>query len=662
MTGRRPASITQLLRRGFAGVIGLLILGGTVGVIASVVVSSAGNDQLAQIFTVRTANLDVRRALTDAELGMDDYLLTGAPSTLERMSAAERAYHVAIDELRRVSFPEDRAYVEDLVDTSEAWWDQLHVITGAPPNALPVAEYTTANALYAEAFEASVVLDERVTARGRTVVDHFAALNRYTVGALVGLTAAGILATVVIATHTGRRIRRPLAAITGVLDQHRHGDYDARIDLGGMPLEIADMAATANKRADELAQERRLDDDYQRLSVELRQRQGHQELLERAVAAFGELFPLAGVTIATSPDPMSRVVTSSDLERPGQLGPGTPTDTATAPPASAPDAVDRPLEASQVRASVGGRVLVVPIADRSAILGTVTLVEPEGHAAWQRFEIQFAERLTADLGRALARARLVEQEQELVSRLQELDATRTEFISNISHELRSPLTSIRGYTELLIDEDAGPVTPQQRTMLGTMERNIERLQAMIENLLTMSRIELGAEAAELQAVDLGAIVAHTRSTFEPAADKAGLTLTYEVRRPLTVDGDQQALDRLVINLVSNAIKFTPRGGTVAVSLDSTDTEAVLVVEDTGIGIPATDQDKVFGRFYRSANARGRAIAGTGIGLAIVASMVEQHLGTVSLASEEGRGTRVTVRLPLLERPEPAHAASATERR
>jgi signal transduction histidine kinase len=154
--------------------------------------------------------------------------------------------------------------------------------------------------------------------------------------------------------------------------------------------------------------------------------------------------------------------------------------------------------------------------------------------------------------------------------------------------------------------------------------------------------------AVMGTVDLGAVVDATRATFEPVAGQAGVTLAYAVEQPLRVPGEQHQLDGVAINLISNAIKFTPRGGSVTVTLKELDGAAVFTVQDTGMGIPLEEQTQVFGRFYRASNAVHRAVPGTGLGLSLVAGMVERHHGAVSLVSREGRGTTVTVRLPLLE--------------
>jgi signal transduction histidine kinase len=203
---------------------------------------------------------------------------------------------------------------------------------------------------------------------------------------------------------------------------------------------------------------------------------------------------------------------------------------------------------------------------------------------------------------------------------------------------------------MLLDEDAGQVNPAQQKMLRVIERNTERLRALIEDLLETSRIESGRLRIERVPVDLAAIVAAARPPFEATAAKRGQHLEFDVQRPLPVLGDASHLDRVLMNLVSNAVKFTPDGGQITVTARAEGDQAVIAVRDTGIGIPADDLPRLFTRFFRASNAIQQAIPGTGLGLPIVAAIIEQHHGTLTVDSREGEGTTFTLRLPLSSTP------------
>jgi signal transduction histidine kinase len=237
------------------------------------------------------------------------------------------------------------------------------------------------------------------------------------------------------------------------------------------------------------------------------------------------------------------------------------------------------------------------------------------------------------------------REEELLARLRALDAAKTDFMATVSHELRTPLTSISGYVELLRDADPGELTDAQERMLEVIARNARRLRELIEDILTLSRIESGGFRSEPGEVDLAEVVERALAEIGPAAAKASVGLHAEVRGPLPLRGDGVQLDRVLANLLGNAVKFTPAAGTVTVHAWPDDGEAVLVVADTGMGIPADEQQALFVRFFRATNAIRQAVPGTGLGLAICRKIVDNHGGTIDVDSTENVGTTVTVRLP-----------------
>ncbi|GAA1028051.1 hypothetical protein GCM10009557_11680 [Virgisporangium ochraceum] len=232
-----------------------------------------------------------------------------------------------------------------------------------------------------------------------------------------------------------------------------------------------------------------------------------------------------------------------------------------------------------------------------------------------------------------------------VDRLRELDRLKSEFVATVSHELRTPLTSIRGYTELLADGDAGALSGPQARLIAAVERNARRLLALIEDLLMLSRIESGAVKINARPVHVRAIVGGALEALTTVRATRGVELSVDLlSEHLVVLGDQAQLERVLINLVDNGLKFTPPGGHVHVTVDDEDGYARLVVSDTGMGIPTDEVDSVFERFFRSTRSQERAAQGTGLGLAITKSIVERHGGRIWAASG-GEGTRVTCLLP-----------------
>jgi signal transduction histidine kinase len=230
-------------------------------------------------------------------------------------------------------------------------------------------------------------------------------------------------------------------------------------------------------------------------------------------------------------------------------------------------------------------------------------------------------------------------------RLREVDRMKDEFVSLVSHELRTPLTSIRGYLELLTD-DAAELTAEQKRFLKVVDRNSQRLLELVGDLLFLAQLDGGKFAIEREAVDLARVVHESVEGCRPIAQARRIELVEESGPAPTLVGDRARLAQVLDNLVSNAVKFTPDGGRVAVTLSSSDDRARIEVVDTGVGIAAAEQSKLFERFFRSSTATASAIPGTGLGLAITKAIVERHGGTIAIESAENEGTTVLVELPI----------------
>jgi PAS domain S-box-containing protein len=231
-------------------------------------------------------------------------------------------------------------------------------------------------------------------------------------------------------------------------------------------------------------------------------------------------------------------------------------------------------------------------------------------------------------------------------RLRELDRLKDEFIALVSHELRTPLTSIRGYTELLLDGEAGDLTDDQRQFLSVVARNSHRLLHLVGDLLFLAQVEAGKLVLDVGAVDLAAVASESVEAARPHAEAKEITLTLATGPVPLIAGDRARIAQLLDNLVSNAIKFTPEKGRVDVRVLSLKNQAVLEVRDSGMGIPADEQEFLFERFFRTSTATEQAIQGTGLGLAITKAIVEAHSGRITVASQQGSGATFRVTLPL----------------
>ena len=241
--------------------------------------------------------------------------------------------------------------------------------------------------------------------------------------------------------------------------------------------------------------------------------------------------------------------------------------------------------------------------------------------------------------------RMAERLEESVTFIRRDRDRSRDFLADVSHELRTPIAALRTFNELLQEgavNDAGT----RDEFLASSQQQIDRLDWLSTNLLELSKLDSGLIALDLRPDDLRAVVESSLAQAEPAARRKGVALVAELpEAPVRQRHDPQRIGQVLTNLVGNALKFTPSGGTVTVSLEPVADGALLVVADTGVGIDAAELPHVFDRFYRGTLANEERGTGSGLGLSIVRSVVEMHGGTVSVDSVLDEGTRVTVHLP-----------------
>jgi len=232
-----------------------------------------------------------------------------------------------------------------------------------------------------------------------------------------------------------------------------------------------------------------------------------------------------------------------------------------------------------------------------------------------------------------------------VAKMREIDRMKADLISSVSHELRTPLTSIKAYTSTILS-DHNMTEEIKRKYLNIVNEESDRLANLIENLLEVSRIESDAVKIDQQSVDIISVIEHIITTLKPLADKKNIQLKMNIKeRRVELRADKDKIRSLIMNLVSNAIKFTPEGGQVFISVQHQDEELRIRVSDTGMGVPKEALLKIFDRFYRVYRP-GKQIQGTGLGLAIAKKIVMMHGGRINVESQVNRGTTFTVYLPL----------------
>ncbi len=669
-----PESVGRRLTGAF-GVLLVLILAVAVTGFVGLVATARASAQYDRLEGAVDANRAALQAMTDAETGVRGYRLAQRTEFLDPYWDGTDRFSGHIASLRQLA--EDVA-VEPLVArqvrAAAAWQDAV----GRPVSrmqsgkaALPHARVVAGKQAFDEFRDANAsagrALDRARDDQGR----HRAMLQWLVVAAL----AASLLSALAIASWTAVQTRRglvhPLGQLRATVIRLASGERHARAVASSGPVEVRDVAHAVNALADESVRlhEERADRERMRvLAVEVgrrvRQSLELEDVLEEAVRAVGTELGCDRVFVRLlEGDRMGPVAAewyAHDLtalaDAPSLLGLGPYHAARDLLEAGRSWVCDDVLDSRLLQNPDGLRylvitearsVLVTPIVAGGKCLATLTLAHVREPHRWTALETEAVEDIAADLARALVHAHVYAQQSELVEQLRALDRTKTDFLSTVSHELRTPLTSISGYIELVRDQDAGPVTPEMDAMLAVVDRNTWRLKGLIEDLLTLSRIESGSFRMVSADVDVPDLLRTVTATVTPSAASSGIELECAPGPAgLTVHGDAGQLERMVLNLLTNAVKFTRTGGRVAVAARVEDDEVVVEVNDTGIGIPQAEQVQLFSRFFRATNAAHHAIQGTGLGLTIVRSIVEHHGGLVTLRSREGVGTTVTVRLPL----------------
>ncbi len=317
--------------------------------------------------------------------------------------------------------------------------------------------------------------------------------------------------------------------------------------------------------------------------------------------------------------------------------------------------------------------ILTPILARDNISGILFAGNRSNASAITEGDEELVSILADQIGQALENARLFEQaygaSHALESKVQErtkqlasalekvklIDKTKSEFISAVSHELRTPLTSIKGYASLLITGKLGAVPEAVKERLEKINAHSDNLVKMVNNLLDIARIESGRAEMKMEKCDITAIIETAHDLLTPQMKEKNLQWKADIAAgvpELTLDKHQA--ERIFINLISNAIKFTPEKGMITIRVRHDPRAATVEVSDTGIGVSTEDLNKLFDEFYRVDNAINQNVKGTGLGLALVKKIVDAHKGRIRVTSEVGGGTTFHVTLPF----DPAAAATA----
>jgi signal transduction histidine kinase/CHASE3 domain sensor protein len=663
------------LARASALLVALLVLVAAAGA-AGLLLTARSEEQGDRAERMRDSSTAMMLAVTDMETGVRGYRLARDRAFLQPYLAGRGDFAAAAAATRDLALDDaERALVEQQVEIEERWRrTYADPVSATAPSSLEVSQaFTRRNKQLVDAFRAA---NGRLDARLAAQVDAAAQAQRDVRRAALALVLAALALALgvaaVVARRTSAAVVTPLVGLEGVLRRLAEGDHGARAGRVAAPHEVQQVARTVDALADEadrlrtdareterlrevahavgrrvrdqIVPERVMEEAVSSLAEALRVDRAHVRLCDRGAAEEGVLGAVGARWPATGEDPYEGGAGCGDAGWLRRLHAGA--DVLAVDDLRDGDRTGAEAAAALAPGAAATALLAAPLAGGQGPAGVLVLLCTRGPRRWHQREVEAVRLVAADLGRALVLARVYRDQQDLVERLQELDRSKTEFMSTVSHELRTPLTSIAGYLELLRDGDAGPLAAEQDAMLEVVERNTRRLKLLIEDLLTLSRIEARAWSSERQPVAVAELVARAAETVLPSAQHEGVRLQVEPPPAgAAVLGDAGQLERVLLNLLSNAVKFTPAGGRVRLGVAVLPDRVRLEVEDDGIGIPEAEQDRLFQRFFRASNAVAAAVQGTGLGLTIVRSIVEGHDGSLELRSAQGRGTTVSVLLP-----------------
>jgi signal transduction histidine kinase len=291
---------------------------------------------------------------------------------------------------------------------------------------------------------------------------------------------------------------------------------------------------------------------------------------------------------------------------------------------------------SQVRAGTGFRAAgAVPVRAGEEVTGVMTFFAHDPQEPEPGLAVLLAG-IADNIGAHLQQHRADDLARHLA-------AVTDEYVALAGHELRTPLTSITAYSELIAESPGLPT--DVRAMVDVLQRNSRQLRHLIDQLLDLAALDAGHLELAEDEVDLAAVVGEAAERMRPAAEDRRITIAVQGAGELLVRGDRDRLRQVVVNLLDNALKFSPEGATVTAEVAEADGAAVLTVTDCGTGLPGDRTADLFRRLYRGDNARHRHLVGNGLGLALCRSIVDRHRGTIVLSRHEPQGTKATVRLP-----------------
>lgn len=692
-------SLARNLRRTFLRIAVVLLFIGIIGTGSLIYSNSATSDLLNRLEPLISYNNGMLVQVLDMNTDVRNYLRTGESSYISLYQSDKQSYQRIFQNASALLSSSERAsnILQNENSSTQSLFSTYELTALAvPPGQLSsqrIDEVLVGINQHLQNYRNSYEVANIYLTKERT-----AALHR--LGILVFVTTAITIMAVLIALILGfrraiiarLRIQNLLGRITDTLSRLEVGEAHVRAPLTGL-IEERVLATAINSMAEQKeALIAELEKQYEQekelregLELERTLREGlsntlYRDLdvasaLQRTVNGLGPalradralvrimensspgtiisewLSPAVSTTLDTKVGPMS----VGDLRTSVYLQPGPIRESMrngsviAINDVASDERLSEETRAAVIRTGLGA-FLTAPVV---GAMGTeaVLVAAMEGHARnWTDRDVQVAQTMASGLAATLTAIRLYEQERTNLVAMKKLDESKDFFLASVSHELRTPLTSIVGYLELLQEEmEEGKISYTYSRMLDAIDRNSKRLIDLIENILTASRIESGNLQLSKSRTHITPILMRAAETVMPQVNSKHIDLKINVSDRLPdLEIDAHLIERVILNVISNAIKFTPDGGTISIAAFSESKSVAVAVSDSGTGIEPDELEKLFTKFYRTSAARENAVQGTGLGLVIVKAIIEQHGGSVSLTSRVGEGTTFTILLPTVE--------------
>ncbi|MFI5494123.1 ATP-binding protein [Actinoplanes sp. NPDC051859] len=592
----------------------------------------------------RDANTAVLQHMTDAETGVRGFQLTGARSFLEPYDQGRASAFTALDLVAaRMNDPEvQRLLTEERAAVSQWLYAFATPIVIAGKADPAYSQTARGKELFDEIRRANAAVDGAIVLRMRENAD--ADRDESTIVQLIfAALAVSVLILALALGFWGRRhLLAPIDHIRATLDRLAGGERSARATPAG-PAETRAAIGTLNRLAAETERLHAADEARLR-RTELRQVVGAELRDSRDAALGGERVARLIVEAVGADAVYGRSSVRSAEVVDVCWPPGAPAlpDSAMADVLAAEPGTVMPVT------EIDGALAVSFGGDEEHQPGYVCVVH-RGRTEWSAEERRLLAALAREIDHSVRQHRLRDRQARLITELRVLDERKDTFVATVTHELRTPLSSILGYAEMLTEGDAGDLAPMQQRGLAAILRNAHRLHDTVSDLLVLDPAQR-ATAVHSVPVDLSAVAATLAAELAPQAGARDIGLTGETE-PVWVEGDARRLERALRCLLDNAIKFSGTGGQVDYRVHASEGRAVVVVTDAGIGIPDGDLPGLFTPFHRAANAMDRAVQGSGLGLAIARSIVAEHGGTITVESKLDQGSTFTITLPRCSPPE-----------